>query len=210
MAPLSSVQRKSLERATLQYSQHLGEAEDYLQGRGIGPEVARSVALGVVRDPLPGHEYLEGRLAIPYLTDSGPVNMTFRCLKDHKCSNEGHSKYMLWAGLSANLYSVQSIARAGDWIAVAEGELDALSANIAGIPCVGISGAEKWQDHWSAIFEDFVRVYVLEDGDDAGQKFGTVLVRETGAIRVPMPSGEDVNSMLVQHGAAYLKGRIRA
>lgn len=209
MAPLSNLQRKSLERATLQYSHHLSEAEDYLRARGIAPEVARSVALGVVRDPIPGHEHLEGRLAIPYLTDYGPVNMTFRCLKDHSCSDAGHSKYMLWAGLQANLYSVQSLARAGDYIAVAEGELDALSLNIAGIPAVGVSGIEKWREHWVNIFEDFLRVYVFEDGDAPGKKFGDVLVREVGAIRVPMPPGEDVNSMLVKHGAEHLKSRIR-
>lgn len=209
MAALSKEQRRSLERATLQYSKHLGEAEDYLQARGIAPEVARSVALGVVRDPLPGHEFLEGRLAIPYLTDYGPVNMTFRCLKDHHCGDGGHPKYMLWAGLKANLYMVQSLGRADDFIAVTEGELDALSLNIAGVPAVGISGAEKWQDHWTSVFEDYARVYVFQDGDAAGEKFGDVLVREAGAIRVVMPEHQDVNSMLVSHGAQYLKSRIK-
>lgn len=209
MAALSKEQRRSLERATIQYSKHLPEAEDYLAARGIAPEVARSVALGVVRDPLPGHEHLEGRLAIPYLTDFGPVNMTFRCLQNHKCNDMGHPKYMLWAGLKANLYMVQSLTRADDFIGVAEGELDALSANISGIPTVGISGAEKWQDHWESVFEDFARVYVFQDGDDAGRKFGDVLVQHCNAIRVGMPDKQDVNSMLVEYGPGYLKSRIK-
>lgn len=208
MGPLSNVQKRSLERATTEYAKHLDEALGYLEARGISPEVARSVGLGVVRNPLPGQEWMEGRLAIPYLTDYGPVNMNFRCMEDHKC--DGHPKYAMWTGLSTNLYMVQSIGRANEHIAVAEGELDALSLNIAGIPAVGIGGATKWMEHWNNIFEDFVRVYVFQDGDEAGEKFGTTLVREVGAIRVALPGGEDVNSMLVKHGADSLRSRIRA
>jgi DNA primase len=209
MSMLSVTQRRSLERATLQYMNHLEEALDYLEARGIGEEVARSVGLGVVRDPIPGHEHLEGRLAIPYLTDFGPVNMNFRCLSAHKCKDEGHQKYMSWTGLETNLYSIQSMREADEWIAVTEGELDALSLNIAGVPAVGIAGANKWSEHWNNVFEDFTRVYVFQDGGEAGKKFGDTLVREVGALRVALPAGEDVNSVLVKHGAEYLRGRIR-
>jgi DNA primase len=206
---LSVTQRRSLERATLQYMNHLDEALDYLGTRGIAEEVARSVGLGVVRNPIPGHEHLEGRLAIPYLTDFGPVNMNFRCLASHKCKDEGHQKYMTWTGLETNLYSVQSLQEAGEWIAVAEGELDALSLNIAGVPAVGIAGATKWSEHWNNVFEDFTRVYVFQDGDEAGKKFGDTLVREVGALRVALAAGDDVNSTLVKHGSEYLRSRIR-
>lgn len=206
---LSNVQKRSLEKATLQYGTHLDEAEEYLKARAIGLEVARSVGLGVVRDPLPGHEGLEGRLAIPYLTDYGPVNMTFRCLRDHNCKTSGCPKYLLWSGLEANIYSIQSLKYASDWIAVTEGELDALSMNIAGVPCVGISGAGKWKDHWNNVFEDFTRVYVIQEGDDAGKKFADMLVREVSAIRVKLPAGEDSNSLLVKYGPEALKARIR-
>lgn len=210
MAMLSSVQRRSLERATLQYMDHLPEAEEYLAGRGIELEVARSVGLGVVRDPIPGHDGLEGRLAIPYLTPSGPVNMNFRCMLDHNCKEHGHQKYMTWSGLETTLWGVQFLAQAEDYIAVAEGEIDALSSNIAGVPCVGISGAEKWKDHWNNVFEDFTRVYVWQEGDEAGKRFGDMLVREVGAIRLALPAKEDVNSTLVGVGGEALRSRIRA
>ncbi len=209
MATLSVVQRKSLERAVLQYQGHLEEAEGYLLGRGIELEVARSNGLGVVRDPLPGHEYLDGRLAIPYMTDAGPVNMNFRCMEDHSCKEHGHQKYMTWSGLETNLYNVKALTQAGSAIAVAEGEIDALSSTVAGIPCVGISGATKWQDHWNNIFEDFTRIYVWQEGDDAGKKFGDRLVSEVGAIRVALPPGEDVNSIFVSQGIEALRARIR-
>lgn len=206
---LSNTVRKLLEQATLQYSNHLSEAEGYLKGRAIDLGVASSVGLGVVRNPLQGHERLEGRLAIPYLTDSGPVNMTFRCMREHECKSEGCPKYLLWEGLGANIYSVQSIKYAGDWIAVTEGEIDALSLNMCGVPAVGISGASKWQEHWNNVFEDFTRVYAIQEGDEAGRKFGDMLVREVGATRVILPPREDSNSLLVKCGPEALKARIR-
>lgn len=209
MAMLSNVQRRSLERATLQYMEYLPEAEGYLVGRAIDPEAARSVGLGVVRNPIPGHENLEGRLAIPYLTPSGPVNMNFRCMSDHTCKEHGHQKYMTWGGLETTLWGVQFLVEADDYIAVAEGEIDALSSNIAGVPCVGISGAEKWQPWWSNVFEDFTRVYVWQEGDEAGKRFGDTLVREVGAIRLPLAVKQDVNSVLVGQGPEALRSRIR-
>jgi DNA primase len=206
---LSVTQRRSLERATMEYLRHLEEALDYLGRRGITEEVARSAGLGVVRNPIPGHEYLEGRLAIPYLTDDGPVNMNFRCIEAHDCKAAKHAKYMMWAGLETNLYGVQAIRQADDWIAVSEGEIDSLTLKMCGIPAVGIGGATKWEEHWNNVFEDFTRIYVFQDGDEAGKKFGDVLVREVGAIRIALPSGQDVNSVYMQYGPDQLTGMIR-
>lgn len=209
MPMLSVAQRKLLERATLQYMDHLDPALPYLSERGIDKEAASSAGLGVVVKPIPGHENLRGRLAIPYLTDNGPVNMNFRCIQGHRCKDFGHQKYMMWSGLETNLYQVQSLQQANDWITVAEGELDALTAKLAGIPCVGIGGATKWMDHWNLIFEDFTRIYVWQEGDEAGVKFADRLVHEVGALRLPLPDGEDVNSVYVSDGPSALRDRIR-
>jgi DNA primase len=188
----------------------LDEALEYLAGRGIDQEAARSRGLGVVRDPIPGHDHLVGRLSIPYLTDSGTVNMNFRCMQDHSCKELKHPKYKMWQGLETNLYNVKALADAKSAIAVAEGEIDALSSTLAGIPCVGVGGASKWLDHWNNIFEDFERVYVWQEGDDAGEKFADRVVSEVNAIRVTLPSGEDVNSIWVASGASALRARIRS
>jgi DNA primase len=209
MSTLSVVQRKLLARAQETYASHLPEAEEYLAGRGIDLAAARSAGLGVVRDPLPGQERLVGRLAIPYMTGAGPVNMNFRCLQDHSCKEAKHGKYQHWQGLSSNLYNVQALDSAGTAIAIAEGEIDALSSTLAGIPCVGVSGASKWEDHWNLIFEDFTRVYVWQEGDDAGKKFADRVVMETNAVRVELPAGEDVNSIWKASGADALRARIR-
>jgi len=117
---------------------------------------------------------------------------------------------MMWHGLEVNLYNVKALTEAKSAIAVAEGEIDAISSTLAGIPCVGISGATKWQEHWSNVFEDYERVYVWQEGDDAGKKFGDRLVSEVAAIRVALPHGEDVNSIWVASGATALRARIRS
>lgn len=209
MPALSSEQRKFLETACLRYMENLEEATEYLEGRGIDLSAAQRSALGVVRDPLPGHAHLEGRLAIPYLTDYGPVNMTFRCIQDHECKEVGCHKYDRWRGIGTSLYGVQSFSHADEWIAVAEGELDALVLNMVGIPAVGIPGSENWLDHWPQVFEDFSRVYVFADGDKAGGDMYKRIVHDLDtAIRVTMPAGEDVNSMYLKEGADWLRERI--
>jgi len=52
-------------------------------------------------------------------------------------------------------------------------------------------------------------VYVWQEGDDAGKKFGDRVVSEIGAIRVPLPAKEDVNSIWVASGAEALRARVR-
>lgn len=209
MAMLSNEHRRSLARAQEEYSRNLTRAEEYLTGRGIDLAAASSAGLGVVVDPIPGHEFLAGRLAIPYMTPAGPVNMTFRCMRSHDCKELGHQKYMTWEGLGANLYNVVALEEANASIAIAEGEIDALSSSLAGIPCVGISGAEKWKDHWKNVFEDFSKIYVWQEGDEAGKRFAKKVSMELGAIRVQLPNGEDVNSLWVSERAEGLRARIR-
>lgn len=210
MPALSKEQRRYLERATMEYAENLDGAAAWLEGRGIDLEHARSRGLGVVSDPLPGHENMVGRLAIPYLTDVGPVNINFRCMRDHNCKEiPKHSKYMKRKGSQTNLYGVQSAAWAEDWIVVTEGEIDALIWQQIGVPAIGVPGAENWSDHWVNVFEDFSRVYLAEDGDDAGKDLWIAMSENlTNVVRMKMPEGEDSNSMFLKAGGEYLLGRI--
>jgi DNA primase len=208
---LSKEHRKFLERATLQYAEHLDEAAEVLEARGIDLEHARSSGLGLVSSPPAQHERYRGRLAIPYLTDAGPVNMSFRCIQDHSCKDEGHGKYMKMEGWNANLYGVQSITWADEWIAIAEGELDALVLHQIGIPALGVPGVGNWKDHWLNIFDDFSRIYVFADSDAAGDAmFKKWAARmPTQAIHAKLPKGEDVNSTLVKYGADRIMAGIK-
>ena len=208
---LSKEQRRFLEKATLLYAKNLDAAAVWLAGRGIDLEHARSRGLGVVTDPLPGHEKLRGRLSIPYLTDAGPVNINFRCMRDHNCKEvPDHGKYDKRKGSPNNLYGVQSVAWAEDWIVLCEGEIDALTWHQAGVPALGIPGANNWKEHWNNILEDFSRWYVATDGEDSGDGLWKRASFELdNAIKIEYPPGEDTNSMFVKHGKDYLLSRIK-
>lgn len=214
VSALSKEQRRLLETATLQYARHLDVAEEWLAGRGLDLEFARSEGLGVVTEPLDGHGHLRGRLAIPYLTDYGPVNITFRCMQNHICKEiPDHSKYAFLSGFKTNMYGVQSIDQAEDWIVMTEGEIDRLTWVQLGVPALGISGAKKWQDHWPLILEDFSTVYFVQDGDADGKLLYEkvsykVDQAKTQVIRIKMPDGEDTNSMYLKRGKGYLMERL--
>jgi hypothetical protein len=215
MQKLGSERRKYLERATLQYAEHLEGAAEWLEGRGLDLEFAKSRGLGVVRNPLPGHEPAEGYLFLPYLTNRGPVNANMRCIQDHNCKEvPNHSKYWRQKGSGVNLYGVQSVAYAEDWIVVTEGEIDALTWQQIGVPALAVPGAENWKEHWANLLEDFSRVYLAEDGDSAGKDLWIAMSEHidqgnTMVVRMRMPDGEDTNSMYLKHGKEYLLGRIK-
>lgn len=215
MGKLSKEQRQYLERAWETYSPHLGDAKEWLAGRGLGLEFAASRGLGVVKNPLPGHEGMEGYLAIPYLTRSGPVNFQFRCTQSHNCKEvPNHSKYKKRKGSPVNIYGVQSLAAATDWLVVTEGEIDALTWQQIGVPALAVPGAENWKDYWGNLLEDFSRVYLAEDGDNAGKDLWIAMSEHvdqsnTMVVRMRMPDGEDSNSMYLKHGKDYLLGRIK-
>ena len=77
---LSNSQRQFLLQATQEYAQHIHKAIDYLTTRGLSVEEAKRFHLGVVENPLPGHEGYKGKLVIPYLTPSGVVDLRFRSI----------------------------------------------------------------------------------------------------------------------------------
>ncbi len=211
MPALSKEQRRYLERATLTYAENLDDAAGWLAGRGLDLEFARSKGLGVVRDPLPGHEHLTGYLAIPYLTNVGPVTITFRCLKDHNCKEiPHHSKMGKKKGSETRLYGVQSLDWADEWCVLCEGEIDALTYQQIGVPAVAAPGAEVWLEHWNNVFEDFSRVYLAMDGDKAAEDlWNNATENLSNVIKMQMPDDEDVNSMFLKSGEQYLLDRIK-
>jgi len=162
--------------------------------------------LGVVEDPLPSHEGFRGRLCIPYVTPTGVVDIRFRSMGPEE------PKYMGLPGTHTRLYNVLSLQHAGDFIAVCEGEIDALTLHLkCGIPAVGVPGANSWKKHYTRILQDFERVYVFADGDQPGSDFAKGLARELNTvITLQMPEGEDVNSMYLKNGYDYFTEKVVA
>lgn len=211
MAQLSKEQRRLLESTASQYASHLPEAAEWLEARGIDLDHAAYEGLGVVRNPPAVHEQYEGRLAIPYITDFGPVAMSFRCMQNHNCKEVGHGKYLKPKNQETTLYGVRSFDDALDSIGVCEGELDSLILRQIGIPAVSIPGSTNWQDHWANVFEDLSRLYVFADADESGEKMYERLRDKLSmpVLKVRLPKGEDVNSTFLKYGAQAIIDRIK-
>ena len=166
---------------------------------------AQAFHLGVVVDPLPGHEPFTGRLAIPYVTPSGVIDIRFRAM------NGEDPKYMGMAGAKTSMFNTQAVFAATKYICVTEGEFDCVALSVkTGHPTVGIPGANNWKPHYSRILDDFDIVVILTDGDTAGTEFGKKITRELpNANVIPMPEGDDVNSVIIKLGKDWIDERIR-
>ena len=197
-------QKESLTRAAKYYHSALHEAEDYLAERGITMEAATRARLGVVLEPLTGHETYINRLSIPYITRSGVVDIRFRSM------DLSEPKYMGMSGATTHLYNVGAFFRATTFICICEGEIDTITLDsVCGIPAVGVPGVNNWKKHYTRLLQDFDQVFLFADGDNAGTDFGKSLSRELGnLVVVQMPEGEDVNSMYRSNGVEYFQQKI--
>lgn len=202
----SPEQRIFFELAATQYQNDLASdtpAQAYLASRGIGREAAATFRLGVVRRPAAGHETFAGRLAIPYITPSGVVTFTFRCLAGHDCKEADCRKYLAPEGEDRTLYNVKSFGMESDVIYICEGEIDALTLSICGFPAVAVPGVSQWKAHFTRCFADYQdggQIYCVADGDEAGRKLSRFLAAEIKARSIRPPLGEDCNSIYVKGG----------
>lgn len=210
-----SAQQQSLVTAAVSYAKSLpgSPAEQFLETRGLPPARVVKVRFGYVDQPEPGHEQYRGMLAIPYLRRSQKDDWTvaairFRCIAPG-CEHSDHGKYNTVAGDKPRLYNTVVISESQDRIAITEGEIDAITATLAGVPAVGVPGANLWKPHYKHAFEGFEKVFVLADGDPAGlelmKKIAGVL---PNAVPSALPPGEDVNSFVRANGPQALLERI--
>ena len=190
----------------------MSAGKTYLTDHGLfnpsnpSARIVKKYGFGVVVNPLPGDERFEGWFSIPYITRRGGVKaLRFRNLKD-----DGRAKYGQAKGQSTRLYNPEALFSRNVVIGIAEGEIDAVAATeCLGIPTVGIPGATQWTGRaatWAPLFKDFERVFVLRDGDKAGQDLADAITDtlKFKARVIDMPAGEDVSSMLVQGRAGEL------
>ena len=216
LQPLTKSQRVLHEEATATYEEGMTpQAARYLLDRGISQETAMAARLGVVTDPLPGHERMRGFLSIPYLDRHGaPLSVRFRCLEQHDHREHFHGKYMSLPEEPPRLYNIGAIFAAEETIAVTEGEFDALILNQIGIPAVGAPGAKMWRPHHRRMLAGFGKVWVFGDPDEAGAEFShtvTRSIRQAHAIRLRLgdvtdtylQGGEDAIYELIEEREQY-------
>jgi DNA primase len=198
-----------LEEATARYEGDLTRspaAVAYLKSRGLSEDNAASFRLGYVESPLPGHETARGMLAVPYLTRAGVMTVRFRRLGD----GDG-PKYRSVPGDPPRIYNANALLVPSDHIAICEGEFDAIAANEAGIPAIGIAGVSAWKSYFARCFKGYKAVYILADQDDKGQgmEFAEKVAEQIKSARIsPMPAGHDVNSYVLENGREALLDRL--
>lgn len=201
MKLLSVEQQKLLQKAVSTYHHSLpgSPGEEYLDRRLSGSyEWAR---LGYVKDPLPGHESYQGMLAIPYLRYHPRRGWTCVSIRFRTLEPEGQPKYMSLPGVKPRLYNTPRILGDPPAIGICEGELDALTATLAGLPTVGVPGATCWQPHWKEIFKGYPKVFIFTDGDKPGKKLGREILDDIPqATLIDLPDGEDINSLCTTQG----------
>ena len=200
---LSKSQRELLARATENYERNIAEILPYLQSRGITEQTARMFRLGFVTEPEIGHEPYQGKLAIPYLTPSGVIDIRFRSL-----NSDGGPKYLSRPGASTHIFNINALNQDSDFLAICEGELDTVVATQAGFTAVGLPGANNWKSFYTRVLADWNKVVLLCDGDNAGREMAKHLSRELDNVfPVFMPEGLDVNDVYLAEGAEGLRKR---
>ncbi|MGK5496375.1 toprim domain-containing protein [Streptomyces sp. URMC 125] len=202
-----------MEAAKDYHSQFAGSpVEEYVRRRGL-ESVAGRFALGFSGSARTGHERLSGRLVIPYMRPAGGAHQVatirFRCIEDHDCKTHGGDKYKGLPGDPPRLFNTQALIGPSPFVAICEGELDAISMEAAGIPAVGVPGVGAWRDHFDPAFVGYETVYVIADGDEPGVNFADKLAeRMDNAKVVILADGHDANSFLTSYGPEALRERL--
>lgn len=204
----SDATKKLLEQSTTLYQEGLRQTADVLDyllvERGLNLEAVEHFRLGftgttaAVGDP-------RLRISIPYLTWAGVVQIRFRSME----ANPEGFKYLGTEGAPTRLFNTQALREPHPTVYLTEGELDAISLWMCGLPAVAVPGVKGWkQDYWR-VFR-YRRVILLGDGDDPGKKFCAEVSKDLDiynieSATVEMPEGMDVNSLLKKGGVEAVR-----
>lgn len=171
-------------------------------------DTVKRFGLGYVDDPLPGHQQYRGMLSIPYLRESPTGEWSVVSMRFRRLTGTG-SRYLTMAGDRPRLFNTRALAIYEDFMCITEGELDTVVATACGLPSVSAPGAKTWQKHFREPFLGYETVFILADGDTAGEEFAEFVAGQLpNAKIIPMDKDEDVNSFVVKHGKKALLERI--
>lgn len=181
--------------------------EQWLQSRGITKQAMDFFGLGYVETPMRGDNLHVGRLVIPYFTRSGTVALRSTSLPTPE-GGRPEPKYLPWmAGDISRPFNTTALDGAVQNVYICEGEMDTITAWMAGFYAVGIPGVQNWKDVFRPMFR-YRSVTVLADNDDQGQgkDFAHTIAKKLGNTQILlMPSGHDVNSYFNEVGLDVFK-----
>jgi hypothetical protein len=145
------------------------------------------------------YKHRDGTIRIPYRLADGT---TFR----EKIISSERSWWSPGKGLIP--FGVDRIAapnqRDSRCVVLCEGESDALAVRGAiaewhsdPVDVLALPGASTWKKEWAAHLRGYRRVYIVPDGDPAGQHMLSRVLEDVPSVRwVMMPPGEDARSVL--------------
>ena len=169
-------------------------AMEWLTGRGLTPETV--AAFKIAEQARGGKTYA----VFPYLRDGELVNVKYRNIAEKRdMRQEG--------GAEPCLFGWHLIDPKCRTIAIAEGEIDAMTLHQVGIPALSVNagaGNHQWiESDWDRL-ERFSEILVFFDNDEAGEKGANEVMRRLGierCKRVTLPA-KDANEYL-QKGAEH-------
>lgn len=206
MEPPSRELRHSLESSVKAYEGNVPGVK-YFVDRGLSEEACEYFRLGSVENPLPGDESYRGWASIPYIARSGVVFIRYRCTQDHDCKAVHKTKYLGAQHLQPPLFNTRALFDDSDEICICEGEIDTMIAAQAGLTAIGVPGTGGWKPYYGLLFRGYKTVFMLTDNDDkgAGSDLADRVVHSVSPFagevkKIVMPSGHDVNSLVIEHG----------
>lgn len=216
--------KRSLARSSLRHHNNLlaekdGPAFTYLhEERGLSEETISEFKLGVVGDSDEDHEALAGYLSIPFITPTSRTDwqLNFTDLRFRRGPDlpDTKPKYRTLRGHPPRLFATTTLAAPTDYVAIVEGEIDAMTLIQCGIPAVGVSGVSAWKEYYRNIFSGFDRVIIVADNDEpkegedlgVGEKFAAEVAKHVPNPKVVVvPEGGDTNGFYLLNGAAELR-----
>lgn len=182
---------------------------DYVvKTRGLSEEAVEHFKLGAKRifKDKDGNNYDAGEhLVIPYLVENKCVNMKYRSLDPEV---DKRYKWRREKGGETVLFNNDVLLEVDyDEIIIAEAELDCISIWCMGYKnVIGMTaGADAFQDVWYMQLDRFKKIYLLLDGDEAGQDGAKKIAKRLGLDRcynILLPEdAKDPNDFLLKYGA---------
>lgn len=187
-------------------------AVNWFAGRGIPESVMAEKGVTASNEYCPVCEKETGHILFPFVVDGKHINTKHRCGKKH---------FRMESGAQRVLYNLDACT-GSDTIVIVEGEMDALSVHVAGIPHVvsvpdgapatnatNYSSKFTFLEAAESILNAARTVVIATDADAPGQKLMDELARRLGpekCKRVIWPEGiKDANECLQEAGPDYLR-----
>jgi twinkle protein len=189
---------------------------EWFKERGIPETVLARRQIGYGPVYMPHDEEEVPAIQFPFRRDGEVVNVKYR---------DAHKHFRMVGGAERILYGLDDLQ--GDTLLICEGEIDAMSLEVAGYPSVlsvpdGAPAvtAKNYESKFDflrsaeAVLAPFTRIILAVDTDAPGQKLAEELARRLGPERCWRTTWssecKDANDVLVSYGATVVKECIEA